>query len=245
VVTWGKVEKNLAYHENRLIANFHDHPIACVHERLKEFLEELRNFQLLPWQVLVSKMYRYAVKANSKRCVEWIDHEVLYFLSRAQDGPTVPTPDINEWADGMLNIMSEDKEYSELKKANQRPKDVAPTGDAVVVTAPLQVNAVFTKSCEQCNSKFQANLEHYKRCGQCQTEWRKTHPHPDGPPFRSTHQKPVMMVTPVENQLDGVYSAVENNYRNGKYVMTVNINQSDQKRVSAAISQYHYEERGS
>ena len=42
-----------------------------------------------------------------------------------------------------------------------------------------------------------------------------------------------MMVTPVENQLDDVYSAVENNYRNGKYVMTVNINQSDQKRVSA------------
>jgi hypothetical protein len=42
-----------------------------------------------------------------------------------------------------------------------------------------------------------------------------------------------MMVTPVENQLDEVYSLVESNYRNDKYVMTVNINQSDQKRVSA------------
>ena len=108
MVTWGKVEENLELFENRLIADFQNHPITAVQERLKEFIEEHKHFQLLPWQVLVSKMYRYAVKANSKRSVEWIDHEVLSFLSRAQDGSTVPTPNINEWANGMLNIMSED-----------------------------------------------------------------------------------------------------------------------------------------
>jgi hypothetical protein len=162
-------------------------------------------------------------------------YEVLSFLSRAQDCPTVPTPNINEWANGILNIMSEDKEYSELKKTNHRSKDVAPTGDTVVVTAPLQVNAVFTKTCTQCNTSFQAKEERYKRCGSCQTEWRKTHPYPQpyNGPQHPQQQRPVMMVTPVENQLDDVYSAVENNYRNGKYVMTVSINQSDQKRVSA------------
>jgi len=74
--------------------------------------------------------------------------------------------------------MSEDKEYSELKKTNPRPKDVATTGDAVVVTAPLQVNAVFTtKACIQCNTSFQAKEERYKRCGSCQTGWRKAHPY--------------------------------------------------------------------
>jgi uncharacterized protein YaeQ len=49
VVTWGKVEETLTYHENRLITNFQEHPMAAVQERLKEFLEEHRNFQLLPW----------------------------------------------------------------------------------------------------------------------------------------------------------------------------------------------------
>ena len=43
-----------------------------------------------------------------------------------------------------------------------------------------------------------------------------------------------MMVTRADNQLDEVYSSVESNYRDGKYVMTVDINQSDRKRVSQA-----------
>ena len=64
--------------------------MAAGQERLKAFIEEHKNFQLLPWQVLVSKMYRYAVKASSKRGVEWLDKEILTFLSHAQDGDTVP-----------------------------------------------------------------------------------------------------------------------------------------------------------
>ena len=46
-------------------------------------------------------IYRYAVKTNSKGGVEYLDKEVLNFLSHAQDGNTVHTPDIDEWANGM------------------------------------------------------------------------------------------------------------------------------------------------
>jgi hypothetical protein len=71
-----------------------------VQERLKAFIAEHKNFQLLPWQVLVSKMYRYVVKASSKRGVEWLDSQVL------TDRDTVPVPDIDALANGMLDIMS-------------------------------------------------------------------------------------------------------------------------------------------
>ena len=209
VVTWGNVAENLDLVENRLLTDFQNHPIAAVKDRLQEFIEEYNNVQLLPWQVLVSKMYRYAVKANSKRSVEFIDHEVLAFLSHAQNGDTVPTPNINEWANGILNIMSEDKEFSELKKTNHRIKDVTHT-EAIVVTNPLQVNAVYTKDCIECNTSFVAKEDRYKRCGSCQTEWRKKNPYTQYPghSYSSPSHRPVMMVTRAENQLDEVYSSV-------------------------------------
>jgi hypothetical protein len=131
VVTWSKVEDNLTHYENQLIHNFHDHLIAAVQERLKACIEEHKNFQFLTWQVLVSKMCRYAVKASSKRSVEWLDSQVLTFLLHAQDGDTVPVPDIDALANGMLNIMSEDKEHSELKKDNRRVKSVSLELDGV------------------------------------------------------------------------------------------------------------------
>jgi hypothetical protein len=172
-------------------------------------------------------MHRYAVKASSKRGVEWLDKEILTFLSHAQDGDTVPIPEIDALANGMLSIMSEDKEYSELKKDNRglqpRLKDVVPTHvapEVPPVVPPLPVNALFTTSCEKCNTPFQAREKHYKRCGTCQAEYRKANPNPN--------PKPVMMVAPVVdtsvvNPLD-VYGEVENTYRDGKHVLTVNIN---------------------
>ena len=89
VVTWGHLAQNLDLVESKLITDYQGQPIAAVKERLQEFIEEYNNVQLLPWQVLVSKIYRYAVKANSKRSVEWIDREVLAFLSHATDGETL------------------------------------------------------------------------------------------------------------------------------------------------------------
>jgi hypothetical protein len=41
-----------------------------------------------------------------------------------------------------------------------------------------------------------------------------------------------VVITPVVNPLD-VYGEVENTYRDGKHVLTVNINRSDRNRVSA------------
>jgi hypothetical protein len=185
-------------------------------------------------------MYRYAVKASSKRGVEWLDKEILTFLSHAQDGDTVPKPDIDALANGMLSIMSEDKEYSELKRDNRRlqprPKDVAPTHvapEVVPVLPPLPVNALLTTSCESCKTSFQAREKHYKRCNSCQAEYRKANPYPTYP-----NPRPVMMVAPVVdtsviNPLD-VYGEFENTYRDGKHVLTVNINRSDRHRVSEA-----------
>ena len=88
-------------------------------------------------------------------------------------------PDIDALANGMLSIMGEDKEYSELKRDNKRlqprlkdaAKDVAPTHVAPAVAPvvpPLPVNALFTTSCEKCNTSFQAREKHFKRCGPCQ-----------------------------------------------------------------------------
>jgi hypothetical protein len=41
-------------------------PMTAVKERLKTLIEECRSVELLPWQVIMSKIYCYAVKANSK-----------------------------------------------------------------------------------------------------------------------------------------------------------------------------------
>jgi len=42
---------------------------------------------------------------------------------------------------------------------------------------PLPKGTPFTKSCIQCNESFFSKEERYKRCGSCQTEWRKVHPY--------------------------------------------------------------------
>ena len=42
---------------------------------------------------------------------------------------------------------------------------------------PLPKGTSFTKSCIQCNESFFSKEERYKRCGSCQTEWRKTNPY--------------------------------------------------------------------
>jgi hypothetical protein len=95
IVTWSKVEDNVTHHENQLICQNHDQPMTAVKERLKTLIEECRSVDLLPWEVMVCKVYHYAVKANSKRGVEYLDKEVLNFLSHAQDGNAVHTPDID------------------------------------------------------------------------------------------------------------------------------------------------------
>ena len=42
---------------------------------------------------------------------------------------------------------------------------------------PLLKGTPFKKSCIQCNESFLSKEERYKRCGPCQTEWRKMHPY--------------------------------------------------------------------
>ena len=40
-----------------------------------------------------------------------------------------------------------------------------------------QKGTPFKKPCIQCNELFRSKEERYKRCGSCQTEWRKAHPY--------------------------------------------------------------------
>ena len=52
---------------------------------------------------------------------------------------------------------------------------------------PLLKGTPFKKSCIQCNESFLSKEERYKRCGSCQTEWRKLHPYVPYPGSRSVN----------------------------------------------------------
>jgi hypothetical protein len=79
----------------------------------------------------------------------------------------IHTPDIDAWANGMLDLMSEEKEFSELKSENKQlnprpkevasndsPRDVAPKDVVPLsVVPPLPINALFTTSCVSSERK--------------------------------------------------------------------------------------------
>ena len=82
----------------------------------------------------------------------------------------------------MNQLCSARQSYTDLSKTDQEylkanhqqfSSNCMPSFEEV---QPLPKGTSFTKSCLQCKEWYRAKEERYKRCDQCQTEWRKTNP---------------------------------------------------------------------
>ena len=133
-------------------------------------MDELETCVLQPWQTAVTKIHSFAIQTGSKKAVEQLDTVVMNFLSEAQNGSEIQTPNIREWTNQVMNIIDADKEYYESRKMEGKKRghvqDTKPKPDFKPSGGPPDVKPkiidVRKLSSEQCNSCSREMLSLFK-----------------------------------------------------------------------------------
>jgi hypothetical protein len=116
IAMWTRQSDTLKGIEANLITDYRTNSMSAIREQFGVFLDELDTCVLQPWQTAVTKIHSFAVQTGSKKAVEHLDTVVMNFLSEAQNGSEIQTPNFREWTNQVMNIIDADKEYYESRK---------------------------------------------------------------------------------------------------------------------------------
>ena len=175
---WSETEKNMAILEKTLSLNIAETPMATVRDNFQCWLEEREKMELLSWQVTVTRIYRYAVRLDSKRGVQYLEQQVIDFLASAQDSNKVVTPNVKLWSKGLMDIVEQEKDFKEAKKDFRRLS----VEQMEKIEAKQKIEAKHVqqvvkdkdkKHCIDCNQVFKGPAS-WKRCRECHADSRKT-----------------------------------------------------------------------